>query len=152
MSVVSALRLERAQQLAERDLALAAHDEVDAAVRVLGVGLGREARVVAADDDVRAAGAACGRGAMTRCAVLRWKVMTESPTTSGCVFGHEPLDGLSDPVLNEDQVGGGDVVVGVDVPGEGCQCPVRHPDGDRRHVLERVRHREQQDVHDGSPG
>ncbi len=34
-------------------------------------------------------------------AVLRWKVMTESPTTSGSCLGHEPLDGLPDPVLNE---------------------------------------------------
>ena len=52
--VVSALRLERAQQLTERDLALAPHDEVDHAVRVLDVGLGSQARIIAADDDARA--------------------------------------------------------------------------------------------------
>jgi hypothetical protein len=44
--VVSALCLE----LAERDLALAPHDEVDAAVRVLGVGLGSEAWIIAAEE------------------------------------------------------------------------------------------------------
>src|SRR5207237_6168111 len=55
--VVSALCLERAQQLTERDLALAPHDEIDSAVRVLGVGLGSEARIIAADDDPRAAAA-----------------------------------------------------------------------------------------------
>ncbi len=58
--VVSALCLERAQQLTERDLALAPHDEVDAAVGVLGVGFGSEARILAAGDDARG-GAACGR-------------------------------------------------------------------------------------------
>jgi hypothetical protein len=80
--VVSALRLERAQQLTERDLALAPHNEIDSAVRVLGIDLGSEARVIAADDDARA-----GRRVRTRSimplAVLRWKVMTENPTTSG---------------------------------------------------------------------
>jgi hypothetical protein len=52
--VVSALCLEPTQQLTERDLALAPHDEVDSAVRVLGIGLGSEARIIAADDDARA--------------------------------------------------------------------------------------------------
>ena len=42
--------LERAQQLAERQLAFAAHDDVHADVRS-GVRLRREARIVAADDD-----------------------------------------------------------------------------------------------------
>ena len=59
--IVPALCLERAQQLTERDLALAPHDEVDPAVRVLGVGLWSEAPIIAADDDARAGGAACGR-------------------------------------------------------------------------------------------
>ena len=39
-----------AQQLTERDLALAPHDEVDPPVRVLGVVLGSDARIIAADD------------------------------------------------------------------------------------------------------
>jgi hypothetical protein len=42
-------------------------------------------------------------------------------------------------------------MVRIDIPGEGRQRPVRHPDGDRRHVFERVRHREQQDVHRLAP-
>jgi hypothetical protein len=42
-------------------------------------------------------------------------------------------------------------MVGIDVPGERRQRPVGHADGDRRHVFERVRHREQQDVHRRAP-
>ncbi len=80
--VVSALCLERAQQLTERDLSLAPHDEVDAAVGVLGVGFGSEARILAAAT-MRARGRRVRTRSMIPLAVLRWKVMTESPTTSG---------------------------------------------------------------------
>src|SRR5205807_130001 len=73
------------------------------------------------------------------------------PDDIGLLLGHEPLDRFSDPVLNEHQVRRGDPMVGIEVPGEGRQRPVRHPDGDRRHVFERVRHREQQDVHRRAP-
>jgi hypothetical protein len=45
-------------------------------------------------------------------------------------------------------VGDGDVVMRVDVAGKRRQGAVRHADRERRRVLERVRHREQQDVHD----
>jgi hypothetical protein len=42
--------LERAQQLAKGDVAFAAHDDIDAEIR-MRPGVGREAGVVAADDD-----------------------------------------------------------------------------------------------------
>jgi hypothetical protein len=39
-------------------------------------------------------------------------------------------------------------VMGINVPSERGKGPVRHADSDRRHVLEGVRHRQQQYVHD----
>jgi hypothetical protein len=98
--VVSALCLERAQQLTERDLALAPHDEVDSAVRVLGVGLGSEARIIAADDDVPA-GAPRADQIDDPFGRLALEGHYREPDDVGFVFGHEPLDSLSDPVLNE---------------------------------------------------
>jgi len=138
------------RQLAERDLALAPHYKVDAAVRVLGVGFGSQARIIAAHDDARA-GAPHADEIDDPFGRLALKGHDREPDDVGLVFGHEPLDGLPDPVLNEQQVRCGYPTVGIDVSGEGRQRPVRHPDGDRRHVFERVRHREQQDVHRRAP-
>src|SRR6185295_1863743 len=59
----------------------------------------------------------------------------------------ESLDGLTYPRLNEDEVGDGDDMLRVDIAGKGREGPVRHADGDGRHVLERIWHREQEDVH-----
>ena len=76
-----AAAFERAQELAEGQVALAAHDDVDAPCRIL-VDLRGEARVVAADDN--------GDAGLERAherddfrAVPRWNVMTDRPTTSG---------------------------------------------------------------------
>ena len=91
---------ERAQQLTERDLALAPHDEVDTAVTVLSVRLGSEARIIAANDD---AGTGASRADEIDDAFGRLALEghDREPDDVGLVFGHEPLDGLPDPVLNE---------------------------------------------------
>ena len=56
-------------------------------------------------------------------------------------------DRRSDAALDEDQVGDRHAVVPVDVAGERGERAVGNPDRHRRHVLERVRHRQQEDVH-----
>src|SRR5207247_2070615 len=66
-------------------------------------------------------------------------------------LAEEALHGLRHVLLDQHQVGHRHPVVGVQVAGEGGQGPVRHADGDRGHVLERVRHGEKEDVHGGSP-
>ena len=48
---------------------------------------------------------------------------------------------------DQDEIGNGDLVVAVDVPGKRRQRTVGHPDGEHRRVLERIRHREQEDPH-----
>ena len=84
---------------------------------------------------------------MRRSAVRRWNVITDRPTTSGAWSRRSRSTVASTRSLHEDEIGDGDVMVGIEVARERGQRAVRHADGDRRHVLERVRHREQQDVH-----
>ena len=67
------------------------------------------------------------------------------------VRAHQPCDCCSHRRLHEDQIGNRDAVVWVDVASERGQRAVRHPDRDRRHVLEGVRHRQQQGVHGNPP-
>src|SRR5262249_18559102 len=98
--VVSALCLERAQQLTEGDLALAPHDEVDLAVTLVGVSLGSEARIIAADDDARA-GVPRANEIKDPFGCLALEGHDREPDAGRRVFRREPLDGLSDPVLNE---------------------------------------------------
>ena len=84
---------------------------------------------------------------MIFCAVRALEGHDREPDHVGRVLAQQALDGLADRVLSEDEVGHGDPVVGIDVAGEGRQRAVGHADGDARHVLERVGHREKQDVH-----
>ena len=80
-------------------------------------------------------------------AVRRWKVMTERPTRSGCSSRTQRLDRGAHAVLDEDQVGDHDVVGRIDVPGQRRERAVGHADGQGGHVLERVRHRQEEHVH-----
>jgi len=142
--------LEGAQQLAERLLALPPDDEVHARRRA-GPGLGREARVVAAGDDL---------GARTQRAQAldqpeRGAALERHHREAdhvGRVLGDETVDRRADLPLCEHQVGHGDAVVRVDVARERGERRVRHADRDRSRVLERVRHREEQDVQRRSSG
>ena len=114
-------------------------------------GSARTPRARGSDRTRRPRCARAGRGAgparAMANAVARWKVITDRPTTSGCALAHQPLDGRRDAALDEHEVGDGDLVMRIDVAGERRERAVRHPDGDRRHVLERVRHRQQEHPH-----
>src|SRR5262245_52714548 len=57
------------------------------------------------------------------------------------VFSHQLLNGLLDAILDQYQIGDSNFVVWVYIAGEGSKSTVRHSDSDRRHMLERVRHR-----------
>ncbi len=61
------------------------------------------------------------------------------------------LDRVGKGALSYVLVSDGDAVVGIDVGGQGRQRAVRHADRHGRHVFERIRHRQQEDVH-GSLG
>ena len=54
---------------------------------------------------------------------------------------------LGDMRLHQNEIGDDHAMVGVDVAGERRQRAVRHADGDRRHVLERIRHAQQEHIH-----
>ena len=54
---------------------------------------------------------------------------------------------LGDVRLRQNEIGDDHAMVRVDVAGERRQRTVRHADGDRRHVLERIRHAQQEHIH-----
>ena len=109
--------LDRPEELAEGELPLAAHDELDRPARSLGVGLRRQARIVAADHDPDV-----------------WQQrpdQADQPECGGALEGHdrqphdlwlelpqEPLDCLAHPPLDQDQIGDCDAVVRLDVARE----------------------------------
>ena len=126
-------------------LAFPAHDRVDAGVRV-GVSVGGQARVVAADDDGDVGPPALDvRDQPERGPPLERHDRQADDVRR--VRADERFHGLQHAALGEDQVGHRDRVVPIDVAGQRRQRAVRHADDDRRHVLERVRHGEEQDVH-----
>jgi hypothetical protein len=135
------ISLHRSQQFAERQLAFAAHDRVHTAVRS-GVRFGREARIVAADDHTHRGDPLPDVTDQThrRPALKRHHRQADDV---GRVLLQQPLDSGQDAIVREDQIGDGDAMMRVEIAGQRRQRPVRHPDGDWRHVLERVRHREQ---------
>ena len=139
-----AVALDRADQRTERPLAFAANEEID---RRRLVGFRRQARIVAAGDDVRrrAQRAHQMHQLQRRCALKRHDRQADDVRF---FVVQQALHHAPDRRLHQHEIRDGDVVVRVDVAGQRCQRPVRHPDGDRRHVLERVGHREQQDVHE----
>ena len=65
----------------------------------------------------------------------------------GPMLANEPLDGREDVAGDEHEVGNRHTVMGIDVAGQRREGAVRHAHADRRCVLERVRHREEQHVH-----
>jgi hypothetical protein len=143
---VSGARLDRAQEVAEGDLAFAAHDEVGAVCRVC-VLLGREARVISPDDDAHPGPKRAHEpDEAMRGAPL--KGHHGEPHDVGCPLAHQALHGLPDLVLHEHEIGCGHAMMFVHVASERSERAVRHPDRERRHVLEGVRHREKQHVHD----
>ena len=137
--------LERPQQFPERELAFAAHQELDRRARF--VGFGREARIVAAGDDSRRPAAGGEPARATFIAVARWNVMTDSPTTSG--WSSCTRRAIVGPTWPWTRIRSAidDAVMAIDVAGERRERAVGNPDRHRRHVLERVRHRQQEDVH-----
>jgi hypothetical protein len=142
-------RLEGADERAKRVVTLAAHDRIDAGVRRF-VHLGRQARVVAADDDPDV-----GLEAPNERDHFQGGVPLErhdrQPDDVRRTRRDQAADGARDVLLREDEVGDGDVVMQVEVAGQRGQCTVRHAHRQGRRVLERVGHREEQDVH-GRPG
>ena len=144
-----AAALDRPQQLAEREVALAAHDEIDPERRIL-VRLGREARVVPADYDPRlGAERSNERDDLVR--RLPLKRHHGKADDVGRFRGHKLADSLRHGMLDQHEVGDRDVVVRVHVAGERRQRPVRKPHCKGRRVLERVGHREEQNVHERPP-
>ncbi len=136
---------ERAQQRAKGQLPFTPDDEVDAAGGVV-VGLWCEARIVAAgnDGDVRLDAPNQPREPQRRAALERHDRKTDDLRV---VLAHQPFDGGHHAILDEDQVGDGDAVTGPHVARERSEGPVRHAHGERRRVLEGVRHGEEQYAH-----
>ena len=63
---------------------------------------------------------------------------------------NQSLDSFPHPTITEDQICNSDAVVIIHISGKRGQSAVGHADGDRRHVLEIIRHGEQKDVHKAS--
>jgi hypothetical protein len=132
----------------KRLLALATDDESD--VRTLLVGRRREARIVPASHDVRLGTKRPQKPRNLQCGRALKRHHRQADDV-GLQLANQPFNRLFDAGLHQDQVGDRHAVVRIDVAGERGERAVRHPDGDGRHVFERIRHREQQDVHDPTP-
>ena len=61
--------------------------------------------------------------------------------------GHQPGDGALHIRLHQHQIRNRHAMMRIDVAGEGSKAAVRHADGARRRMLERVGHREQENPH-----
>ena len=59
----------------------------------------------------------------------------------------QTFDGCAHGRLHEDQIGNRHAMVRIHVARQRCQGAVRHADRHRRHVLERIGHRQEQQVH-----
>ncbi len=135
---------ERAQELAQRLLAFSPDDELDVVARF--VRSRRQAGIVSADDDPRpwANGANLTRNQKCRRALKRHDREADDV---GLMIANEPIDRLSHAAVNEDEIGDRDRVLRIEIAGQRRQRAVRHAHRDRRHVLERIRHRQQQHIH-----
>src|SRR5262249_42477775 len=60
---------------------------------------------------------------------------------------NESLHGSAHLSLDKNEIGDGDAVMVVNIARQRSECPIGHADRHRGHVLERVRHRQQKDVH-----
>jgi hypothetical protein len=58
------------------------------------------------------------------------------------------LYGSPDTFLDQNEIGHGDSMVRVNVPGERSESTVGHADANGRRMLERVRHGEKQNIHE----
>ena len=128
--------LERAKQFAQSVLTFPADQKIDFGTRL--VRRWREAWIVTSCDN------SCRRSKMPndprdRESGFSLKRHDRQPDDVGLVLAHQTLDGGDDPGLDQDEVGNRNPVMRIDVAGEGREGPVRHPDYDRRHVLEGVR-------------
>ena len=116
-------------EIAERVIALAAHEEIDARVGPL-VHLGRQTRIVAADDDAhrRLDGTDQTDEAERRTALERHD---REPDQRRIERAHQPLDRLRDAILHQHQIRNRHLMVRIDVAGQRRQRPVRHPHRER---------------------
>jgi hypothetical protein len=139
---------QRAQELAEGEVALAPDDEIDAGILGL-VDVRRETRVVAADEDARLR----PERAHELDHFERGLALERHDRQADHVrrqLGDEPCDGLRHRALHEHEIGHRHLVMRIRVPRERRQRAIRHPHRHGRRVLERIRHREEQDVHEVS--
>ena len=58
------------------------------------------------------------------------------PDEVRAMIADESFKGFADAILNQDEIGDPDIMMLVDVSGEGGQGAVRHTSTDRGHVLE----------------
>jgi GAF domain-containing protein len=125
---------ERAKELAERLVAFAANDDVDAEFGRF-VHLRCETRVVSANDDGRAGPERAHESdhAPGRVTLKRHHRQADHV---GLMAFHQAADGGGHSVLDEDQVRNRDVVMRVDIAGQRGQRPVRHAHRKRRRMLE----------------
>ena len=136
---------ERAQQLAEGNLAFAADNVIDAASG-FHIGFGREAGIVAAHDDVNAGPQRAHQlnDAQRRLALEGHDGQANHVRLD---FAYQPLHRFAHRVLHQDQVGRCHSVVRIDISRQRTQCSIGHPHRDRRHVLEGVGHGKEKYIH-----
>jgi hypothetical protein len=138
-----------AQQFAESNLAFATDNVIDAAA-VFHVGFGREAGIVTTHDN---ANTGLQRVHQFDDSERSFALKGHDGEANyvGLVFAHQPLHCFTHLVLNQNEVGNSHFVMRVDVPRQGTQRSIGHPHRDRRHVLERVGHGKEENIHDTAP-
>jgi hypothetical protein len=142
-----AAALECLQQRPKRQLAFPADDEVDAAVGGL-ICVRRQARIVApGHHGYRRLDGADETNQPERGSPLERHHRQADHV--GILLAHQPFDRWNDRILNEDEIGGRDAVTPARVASERRQRPIRHAHRQRGRMLERVRHREEENPHRG---
>ena len=135
--------LDRAQQFAEGDFPLAAHQIVDAHILV---SFGGKAGIVSADHDLHSRPKRTHQidNATGGAALKRHDRESDDVRVQ---FADQARDSFTNLAMNQDQVSHGHAVMRIDVPRQRRERAVGHADRDRWHVFEGIRHRKQQDVH-----
>jgi len=127
---------DRAQQFAEGDFSLAAHQIIDAHFLV---SLRREAGIVPAHYDLHSRPQGtdqlddASRGATLKC-------HDGEPDNLRIELADKPGYSLANLALNQDQIGDGHAVLRINISRQRRERAIGHTDSNRWHVLERIGH------------
>src|SRR5215467_10103737 len=146
---IVAIALDRPDQVPEGDLPFAPDQEIRRLTNPR-IRLGRQTRIIAAHGDPRLRAERTQYGDQPQCGGSL-EGHHRQPHEVGLELSDESLHRFSDTRLDQNQIGDGYAMMRVEVTGERCERTVGHSNRQGGHVLERVRHGEQEHAHVASP-